>query len=137
MANLHLADEPLDREELALGPEWAALEALCTGAAETNPDHLASLLGRDDLAWGELLEQALRHQLLPMLALHALEASGRAGLAIPGRVAHHLGQVLDLNRWQLEVYRREAVRVADALDAETIPVVATKGITFDSTIYAA
>lgn len=123
---------PLDQP---FGPEWAALELLCSGRAEAEPERLARVLGAGDLRWGELLEQALRHQLLPMLALHALDAADRSGVRIPGRIAHHLLEVLEANRWHLLVFRREAVRIGAALRARGLRFAASKGITFESTIY--
>ena len=123
--------------DLTLGPEWAALELLCIGRAEDEPALLARLLSAPELHWGELLEQALRHQMLPLLALHALELSERDELQLPGRLAQHLQEVLETNRWRLSVFRREAARIAGTLRALGVPFVATKGITFESTIYQA
>lgn len=119
----------------ALGPEWDALELLCTGRADELPEALAGVLGRPDLSWGELIEQALRHQMLALLSFHVLALSDEHGLRVPGRVANHLAEVLDLNRWRLQVFRHEAARVADALRDLGVPFVGTKGITFESTIY--
>jgi hypothetical protein len=121
--------------DLTLGPEWAALELLSVGRAWEQPEQLLKLLSLPEFHWGELLEQALRHQMLPLLAWHALDLTERHGLSIPGRLAQHLSEVLETNRWRLQVFRREAARITAALRALEVPFVATKGITFESTIY--
>jgi hypothetical protein len=121
--------------DLAFGPEWTALELLCIGRADDRPELVARLLAAPELRWGELLEQALRHQLLPMLALHALELSEQSQVRIPGRIAQHLSEVLEANRWRMCVFRREAARIVEALRALGVRFVATKGISFESTIY--
>ena len=121
--------------DLAFGPEWSALELLCIGRADDRPELITRLLAHPELRWGELLEQALRHQLMPMLALHALELAERSQVRIPGRIAQHLSEVLEANRWRMCVFRREAARIAETLRALGVRFVATKGITFESTIY--
>jgi len=119
----------------SLGPEWQALELLCTECSDDRSEQLAAALAAEPLHWGELLEHALLHQLLPLLALRVLELQASGDVQVPGRIAHHLAEVLEGNRWQLQVMRREAVRVATALGERGLPLVATKGITFESTIY--
>lgn len=124
-----------DQSALALGPEWAALELLCAGRADTERDRLAGLLALPDFHWGELLEQALRHQMLPLLAYHVLELAQEKKIQVPGRIGQHCAEVLETNRWRLLVFRREAARVGGRLREIGVPFVATKGITFESTIY--
>jgi len=120
--------------DLSLGAEWAVLEALCLGVED---DERSAAIGRllqsPELDWDELLGQALRHQMLCVLADFVLCSA--AADSIPFYLAHHLSRVLDLNRWQLTLYRREAARVAAAFGASSIDCVATKGIIFESTIY--
>jgi hypothetical protein len=122
-------------QDVALGPEWAALELLCVGRAEEEPERLAQLLRDPELQWGELLEQAMRHQTLPLLALHVLELAGRDEIQLTPLIAWHLAEYLETNRWRLAVFRREAARIAGALRPLGVPFVCTKGITFESTIY--
>ncbi len=121
--------------DAGLGLEWEALELLCTGRAEEEPELLAKLLRDPGFQWGELLEQAMRHQTLPLLALHVLELADRNEIKVTELIAWHLADYLELNRWRLTLYRREAARVAEALRASGVPFVCTKGITFESTIY--
>ena len=132
----------MDNAELwpdrALGPEWAALELLCSGHADEAPEateRLAALLRDPELHWGELLEQAMRHQTLPLLALHVLPLADRDAVPVTELIAWHLADYLETNRCRLAAFRREAVRVAEALRVRDVPFVCTKGITFESTIY--
>ncbi len=124
-----------DLPDLTLGPEWAVLESLTVGDVAATARTLPALLQHGDFRWGELLEQALRHQMLPLVAHEVLAVAETAGVRVPGRVAQHLAEVLEANRWRLTVFRREAARIGAALRAREISFVATKGITFESTIY--
>jgi len=135
MTDLGRADEAA-----AFGPEWALLERLCVGPEEGDTDdrsmedEIAEIAMSGHLDWGILLEQALRHQMLAMLAYHGLRAR-RPGFEIPGRVENHLIMSLEANRWRLQVFREEAARITLALDRAGVPFVATKGMTFESTLY--
>ena len=83
--------------------------------------------------WGELLEQALRHKMVPMLAHHVVSAGLR--FDVPTSIYQHLESALEWNRCQIEVFRRETVRVAQALAGGAIHFVVTKGMAFESTLY--
>lgn len=115
--------------DLAFGPEWALLERLCVAADETT----GALIRDPGFDWGELLDQALRHQLLPLVA-HALLEDAHEDV-VPPHVRRHLDQVLQHNRLRLDVLRAEAAAVVRALDARAVPVAATKGITFEASLY--
>lgn len=118
----------------SLGSEWTILELLARGIVDDSERQLVcDLLVCDTINWGELLEQALRHKMLPMLAHEIISAGLRYD--IPTSIYLHLESTLEWNRWQIEVYRREAVRVAQALAGRGIPFVVTKGIAFESTLY--
>lgn len=118
----------------SLGPEWMILELLARGIASSSEEALIrERLTSENLSWGELIEQALRHKMLPMLAYQVTSADLRFEVPVP--IYQHLESVLTWNRRQIEVFRREAVRVARALAAERIPFVVTKGISFESTVY--
>lgn len=116
------------------GPEWALLERLATLDFAAGPDpELAALYAHPDLSWGELIEQSLRHQMLPMLAWSVQQHDPVAGLH--HGVRDHFGASLAANRHRLSKLRAEAVRVAEAFGAAGIVCVATKGIVFESTLY--
>lgn len=120
--------------EADFGPEWSILERLCLDATSTSDQAaLRAMVGRADLRWGELMEQAVRHGMLPMLA-HAVISLGMR-FEIPRQVFDLLVSALEVNRWRIAVFRQEAVRVVDALEGAGIRCVATKGITFESTLY--
>jgi len=119
----------------SLGPEWTILELLARGIVDDPERQLArDLLTSDTLDWGELLEQALRHKMLPMLAHHVVSAELRFDL--PTSIYLHLESALEWNRWQINLFRTETARVAQSLAENGIPFVVTKGMTFESTLYA-
>jgi hypothetical protein len=118
----------------SLGPEWTILELLARGVTdESEREMVRDLLLADSLDWGELLEQALRHKMLPMLAHQVISTGLR--FDVPTTIYQHLESALEWNRWQIEVCRRETVRVAQGLAGRGIPFVVTKGMAFESTLY--
>ena len=118
----------------SLGPEWAILELLARGINDESERQMArELLLTDAMDWGELLEQAVRHKMLPMLA-HCIISFGLR-FDVPTTIYMHLESALEWNRCQIEVFRRETVRVAQGLTAHGIRFVVTKGMTFESTLY--
>jgi hypothetical protein len=119
----------------SLGSEWAILELLARGiVAESERQMARDLLLSDTLDWGELLEQAVRHKMLPMLAHHVISEGLR--FDVPMTIYVHLESALEWNRCQIEVFRRETARVAQSLAGHGIRFVVTKGMTFESTLYA-
>jgi hypothetical protein len=118
----------------SLGPEWTILELLARGIVNDSERQMVrDLLVAETLNWGELLEQALRHKMVPMLAHHIISNDLR--FDVPTSIYLHLESALEWNRFQIEVYRREAVGVAQALAGRGIHFVVTKGIAFESTLY--
>jgi len=118
-----------------LGPEWTLLELLARGIIdESERQAVRELLTTDTLDWGELLEQAVRHKMLPMLTHHTISASLR--FDVPTSIYQHMESALEWNRWQIEVFRRETARVAQGLTGRCIHFVTTKGMAFESTLYA-
>ncbi len=118
----------------SLGSEWTILELLARGIVDDLEQQMVrDLLLAETLDWGELLEQALRHKMLPMLAYHIISASLR--FDVPRSIYQHLESALDWNRCQIEVFRRETVRVAQGLAGRDIRFVVTKGMAFESTLY--
>lgn len=119
----------------SLGPEWTILELLARGVVDDSERQMVrDLVLTGTLEWGELLEQALRHKMLPMLAHHI--ASTGLRFDVPTTIYMHLESALEWNRCQIEVFRRETVRVAQGLAGRGIQFVVTKGMTFESTLYA-
>jgi len=118
----------------SLGPEWTILELLARGIVDdAERQTVRDLLLSQTLDWGELLEQALRHKMLPMLAHHIISEGLR--FDVPMSIYLHLESALEWNRSQIDVFRRETVRVAQGLAGHGIHFVVTKGMTFESTLY--
>lgn len=118
----------------SLGPEWTILELLARGIADDSERQVVrDLLVSETINWGELLEQALRHKMLPMLAHHVISADLR--FDVPTSIYMHLESALEWNRCQIEVFRGETVRVSQGLAGRGIRFVVTKGMTFESTLY--
>jgi hypothetical protein len=119
---------------VALGPEWRTLELLTVGLRdEERRREFLEILGHPHLSWGELLEQALRHKMLPALAVAATAEDVRSRL--PRMVCEHFTETAQRQRYKLGILRREAARIAEALQAREARFVATKGIVFESTLY--
>jgi len=118
----------------SLGPEWTILELLARGIVDdAERQMVGDLLLSQTLDWGELLEQALRHKMLPMLGHHIISEGLR--FDVPMSIYLHLESALEWNRSQIDVFRREKVRVAQGLAGHGIHFVVTKGMTFESTLY--
>jgi len=118
----------------SLGPEWTILELLARGIVDDSEREIArELLTGKSLNWGELLEQALRHKMLPILAHEVISAGLK--FDVPTPIYQHLESALEWNRHQIEIFRQETVRVAQGLTDRGIPFVVTKGISFESTLY--
>jgi Uncharacterised nucleotidyltransferase len=118
----------------SLGPEWTILELLARGIVnDAERQTVRDLLLSQTSDWGELLEQALRHKMLPMLAHHIISEGLR--FDVPMSIYLHLESALEWNRSQIDVFRRETVRVAQGLAGHGIHFVVTKGMTFESTLY--
>jgi len=115
------------------GPEWELLELLCTTAdPATVADGFRRLMDCG-IRWGELLDHALRHRMLTLVAYPGIESGAVAQMPI--RVAEHLHSVLALNRYRRQAWYTELGRVTDAFQAEGIDTVARKGGAYEATLY--
>ena len=73
----------------SLGSEWTILELLARGIVDDSERQMIrDLLVAETLNWGELLEQALRHKMVPMLAHHVISADLR--FDVPTSIYMHL-----------------------------------------------
>ena len=124
----------LNTPDLSLGPEWAALEMLAMGLkCPLEQTRFVDLFTSEDFDFGELLEQAVRHKMMPMLAFHAFKE--KVTNHIPDAVVRHLRTSLEVNRHHITLFRREAARVITAFNANGVQFACTKAITFESSIY--
>lgn len=120
--------------DLALGPEWALLELLCLGLTNVEEQQaFDDLLKTSPLDWGVLLEQAIRHKMLPLLSFHTLTPELEP--SVPRRIREHFRSVLDVNRHKRTLWYREASRIITALEERGVRVVGRKDVAFESTIY--
>jgi hypothetical protein len=121
------------KKNLDFSLESELLELLALGIDTYNEEILIELIKSGSLHWGELLEQSIRHKILPLLAFSA--TNDKCADAVPFFVLQHLQTVLDLNRHKINILRREAVKLIKAFNEQNIRFVCTKGITLESTLY--
>jgi Uncharacterised nucleotidyltransferase len=114
------------------GREWRLLERFACSVALGTADEF-DFGDLKEIDWGELLEQALRHKLLPVFAAYVTLDRWRT--AIPWPIRGHLDRSLALNRHAVDVHRGAAADAAQALEAAGVTFVATKGISFEALLY--
>jgi hypothetical protein len=114
--------------------EWRLLELLTLGCRSDERRAEFDVHLRDPhLQWGRLLELAVRHKMLGLLA--ETIAEGPSWDAVPGMVAEHLRDNWRISQHRLRLYRTLAVEVTSALRDRSVPVACTKGIVLASTVY--
>ncbi|MGB3239936.1 MAG: nucleotidyltransferase family protein [Geitlerinemataceae cyanobacterium] len=117
-----------------LGIEWSLLELLTLGFnCDDRRESFAELLSASPLNWQEILHQAKRHKLLPLLASYT--TSGEFADRVPRAVKQQLRTVLFQNRFKTAFYRQEAARIISAFNQHGIRFVVTKGMSWESTLY--
>ena len=119
--------------DLAFGPEWALMELLCLGLITEEEQTAFNELVSSELDWGMLLEQALRHKMLPLLAFHTVTAE--PGNTVPRRVLEHFRGVIDLNRHKRTIWYPEADKIIRFLGERGIQVLGRKDVAFESRLY--
>jgi hypothetical protein len=114
-------------------PEWRLLERLCLGIETSDGRQEWDELIHAGLRWGLVIEGALRHRVLTLLA----DAVIRTGVSrdLPLRVAEHLRSALALNRYRRVIWYQELDRVFAALRPAGIPAAVRKGGAYESTVY--
>ena len=120
--------------DLDLGQEWAIMELVCLGLENPEQNQLfQDLIQAENLSWGEILEQSIRHKLLPPLAYHVFynDLEDTAPLVIREQLMHSL----DINRRRVQKYYQEAERIINLLTQHQVKFVLTKGMSFESTLY--
>ena len=114
--------------------EWKLLELVTLGFEKSKlKDEYISNLDKG-LNWGNILECALRHKILPMLAFTLL-SNVHHFESMPALLIEHLQTVLDLNRYKNNILHAEAAKIVNSFNKRSINFVGTKGITLESTIY--
>ena len=128
------------------GIEWKLLELVCGGIEEEkNMQQIQSILDSSNLHWGELMEQAIRHKILPLLADAIISTQQTKETvqdkevhlkkSIPVMVAKHLKQALDFNKYKTDIFRKYAFAIGKRLEQAGIQYCVTKGISFETTLY--
>lgn len=112
-------------------PEWRLLERLCLGIESAGCRQEWDELTRAELRWGIVLETAIRHRVLTMLA-NALISTGAP---MPLRIEEHLRSTVACNRYRRTVWYTELGRVLAALASAGVPTAVRKGGAYESTIY--
>ncbi|MCA9940885.1 MAG: nucleotidyltransferase family protein [Anaerolineales bacterium] len=121
--------------DFTLGPEWALLELACWGLrTEKEQQMFDGLLQSDAIHWGEVLEQAVRHRIMPLLAYCVTTSTHKD--AVPMEVKYHLYEVLDVNRHKMTLLYQAIVEIIQNLREANIRFACTKGISFSITLYA-
>ena len=119
--------------ESEVGLEWNILELACLGVVKDKDKRLTALLGTETVHLGELIEQSIRHNLLPLVA-HAVEGCSPPA-HLSGQVRGFLRSHLNLNRHRNRILTRESLRVVDRLRTLGITVACTKGVVFQFMLY--
>lgn len=115
-------------------PEQAVLEAICVPASpEQVRELLPPLLIDPAFRWGELLERAIEHKVLSLLA-DTVKAADLTRY-LPPRLWRFMDHALRCNQYKNAIYRTEASRMAAAAQAAGVAFTAVKGIAVESTLY--
>lgn len=117
------------RENLA-SVEWIILEEIAKGVPQ---EELTRLLKDNRINWGELIEQAIYHKLLPMLSWNLLKENTFE--LVPPFLNQYFKNILDLNRHKTNIQKAETVRIVHALNKKNIKFAITKGMILESTLY--
>ncbi|WP_433892863.1 nucleotidyltransferase family protein [Streptomyces sp. CA-111067] len=125
---------PSEIEEPDPPNEWVVLKALCRGV--TTPaerDRVRDVFAgaRPDLP--RLVEHAMRHRMLPMLALVLADEDPRT--PVPPQLRGELLGALLANRRKVHVLARAAAEATTALQAAGVRVAATKGVALETAVY--
>ena len=121
--------------DIQFGVEWKLLELLCKDLnATVDREIIQALVEYPDFHWGELLDQAIRHRMQYLLAYQVMRDE-ELSRSVPRYIRNFLLDALKMNEYTMEMMRLEVTRIVEALQQENVRFVATKGITFESTIY--
>lgn len=123
----HLPDEGTDQ------PYIPALEACVTAPGASSAAALTAALETPRFTWGALIELAIDHKALCLLA-HALEAAELVD-RVPHRIERFFARSLRTNQHATGIYRRHAAEITAAASAAALPVAAVGGIAVEQSLY--
>ncbi len=112
--------------------EWDLLKSICVRdpAAGLPGEGLPEALAR--MSWGELMEQAVRHKVTPLIVWELLRAAPER---IPQQIRIHLRTVLAANTYRTKLLTEAAAEVQHVFESHDIRACAVKGAIFAGTIY--
>ena len=117
-----------------LSKEWLILEQCALLLDPNTPkEPLVELLSEGSVDWGNLIQQALRHNILPFIAY--ILGSNNLMKNVPHEFQELFCTALSVNRHVYTMGYRELARIVEAFDQQSLLFAITKGYTFDSTIY--
>jgi len=90
-------------------------------------------LSNKDLSWGELIEQAARHRLLPTLSQYLEEH--RLWVHSPKKVREVLNDIRNLARRRMVVFQNYALLIGKALREQEVPFSLRKGLVTQGLLY--
>lgn len=112
---------------------WSFLEQVAVRSLEQDPEPGAALIRAPGFDYGRMVDQAMRHSLLPAVAAFV----HRHGLrrALPVRLRIPVMAQLQLARHRARLLTRAALDLDGALKAAAVPMVWTKGVVLQSSLY--
>lgn len=114
-------------------PEWKILVRLCRGVLEPkHRDAALTLLRREEIHVPTLIEHAMRHRMVPMLAHLVMDEED---LPLPTQLRGELLGALLTNRERVGRLGDAAAEAVGALKREGVRVAVTKGLALASTVY--
>lgn len=125
---------PSENEDPGATHEWIVLKTLCRGVTTPEErDRVREVFAgtRPDLP--RLVEHAMRHRMLPMLALVLADEDPRT--PVPPQLRGELLGALLANRRKVDTLAHAAAEATTALQAAGVRVAATKGVALETTVY--
>ncbi|MEL6579975.1 MAG: nucleotidyltransferase family protein [Cyanobacteria bacterium J06621_12] len=121
--------------DLSYGKEWALLELITLGLYSNAEQEMFANLLRAKLDTKLLIKEAKRQKIITLLAYYVL--SERYIHNLPADFAHKSGlkKALFVNKHKINFYRHAAADIVRSFNLHNIRFVATKGISFESSIY--
>ena len=113
--------------------EWELLKRICVRHPERESDAGSLRAAMAEISWGELIEQAIRHKVMPLLARELLQAAPES---IPPQIRLQLRSVLAANTYRTRVLQQAVDEVQRAFDTHDLRACPVKGAVFAQTIYA-
>lgn len=112
------------------GVEWDILIEIAKGDYET----VVTIAESNSINWGELIEQAINHKMLPLVCFVFINNEKLFKL-IPAFINQQLKIAYDVNMLKTMLIKKEVEKIDKALCNNNVPYVATKGVVLDSLLY--